>query len=226
MKKTTLLFVLIITFSSFTYAQTWCGDSYMTLNGTWYTGSNSYLQAAGYFQNANLGTFDKSTTSSITLGGELQVYPSIETDATMYYSFNGFTFNSFSLPKNGTYGNNSKHYGEKSINITGFSPGTYSVWVYFQAGNVYDSNNSANFKANFTITDTAAGIDHLESTLKLSGSNGTIKAIFDGEAQVELFTMTGQLIRSANVTNEFTQLVNSGAYLIRINGQSHKILVN
>lgn len=48
--------------------------------------------------------------------------------------------------------------------------------------------------------------------LKLSGSNGTVKAIFDGEAQVELYTMTGQLVRSAKVTNEFTQLVNSGAY--------------
>jgi len=226
MKKTTLLLVLIIAFSSFSNAQTWCGDSYMTLNGTWYTGSNSYVQAAGYFQNANLGTFNKSTTTSITLGGELQVYPSTETAVTMYYSFNGFSFNSFSLPKTGISGNNSKHYGEKSINITGFSPGTYSIWVYFQIGDVYDSNNSANFKANFTITDTPAGIDNLESTLKLSGSNGTVKAIFDGEAQVELYTMTGQLVRSAKVTNEFTQLVNSGAYLIRINGKAHKILVN
>lgn len=51
------------------------------------------------FQNANLGTFNKSTTTSITLGGELQVYPSTETAVTMYYSFNGFSL-IHSLPKN------------------------------------------------------------------------------------------------------------------------------
>jgi hypothetical protein len=55
--------------------------------------------------------------------------------------------------------------------------------------------------------------------------NGNIKVHFDGVAQIELYTVTGQLIRSSSVTNEFIQSVKNGLYLLRINGQTKKIMV-
>jgi len=61
--------------------------------------------------------------------------------------------------------------------------------------------------------------------LKISTESGKITAHFDGKADVQLFTSTGQLISSANVENEFCKTVKSGVYLLRIDGQSHKVLV-
>ena len=47
----------------------------------------------------------------------------------------------------------------------------------------------------------------------------------NGTAQVELYSVTGQLIRSATVENQFIQSVKNGAYLLRVNGETHKVVV-
>ena len=82
----------------------------------------------------------------------------------------------------------------------------------------------ANYVADFTYDITSA-IDNQNSSLKLSGSNRNVKATFNGEAQVELFTLSGQLIRNAKAANEFSQSVSAGTYILRINGTAHKVLV-
>ncbi|MDD3322547.1 MAG: hypothetical protein PHS59_14000 [Paludibacter sp.] len=85
--------------------------------------------------------------------------------------------------------------------------------------------SSTGYKAGFTISS-GTGIDQqTASSLKLSVMPGLINAQFKGKAQVELYTMTGLLIRSTVVENQFTQIIKSGAYLIRVNGQTNKILV-
>lgn len=103
-----------------------------------------------------------------------------------------------------------------------------STWI---TSNV-DQNNaftlgtsSTGYKATFTISS-GTGIDQqTASTLKLSVMPGIIDARFEGKAQVELYTMTGLLIRSTVAENQFTQVIKSGAYLIRVNGQTNKVLV-
>jgi len=65
-----------------------------------------------------------------------------------------------------------------------------------------------------------------DNKLQISTISGKINASFEGENRVELYSINGQLIRSANVANLFTQAVKNGAYLLRINGQTHKVLVN
>ena len=170
MKKFTTLFFL----SSFiltVWGQTWCGNSYITINSVWYTGSNSYVQPAGRFQGASLGSF--GSTSSITLGGELQAWPSTVTPASMYYRIDTGTFTEISLPKTGTEGNNSKHYGEAAVSLSTLSVGSHTLEVYFQAGTAYDNNSGANFKATFTVSSSTVA-DPTACSAVISGTTATL----------------------------------------------------
>jgi len=84
------------------------------------------------------------------------------------------------------------------------------------------------YKATFTKsigTEINTGLSKIESSLKISTESGKVTARFDGKADVQLFTSTGQLINSASAENEFSRTVKSGVYLLRIDGQSHKVLV-
>ena len=233
-RKITLLCVLAITLSSWAIPiqyPTWCGNSYLNVNSgsgaVWYTGSNSYVQAGGLFQGANLGTF--LPTASITLGGELQAYISgtyYTGLTTLYYRIDTGTFTAISLPNTGSVGNNSKHYGEGAIAFTGLSAGPHTLEVYFQAApTVYDGNGGANFIASFTITSTTEISKSFESSLKISTQSGKIEANFAGFSLVELYSTTGQLINKVNVNGQYSKEVKSGAYLLRINGKTHKIVV-
>lgn len=219
--------------ATFTYGEavtgpTWCGDSYITVGGkttgTWYKASATVGESAS-FQGANLGTYDKKTTTSVTLGGELQVYPKTTDNVTMYFGTDGVEFSPVTLTYVEDAGNNSKHYGEAQGDISTLAPGEYSLYVYFQAGNVYDSNNAANYVATFTVVDTSTAVDKTESGFSILSANGKITALFEGLADIKLFSVSGQLISSKVVSNEFTQEVSRGVYILRINGTAHKVLV-
>ncbi len=170
MKKITFLVVFSLVVLT-SWGQTWCGMSYITVNTVWYTGSNSYVQPAGRFQDASLGSF--GSTSSITLGGELQAWPSTVTPASLYYRIDTGTFTAISLPKTGDVGNNSKHYGEGAISLSSLSTGIHTLEVYFQAGTGYDNNSGANFKATFTVSSSSVA-DPTACSASLSDTNATL----------------------------------------------------
>ena len=87
------------------------------------------------------------------------------------------------------------------------------------------SDLTAGYKATF-IKSVATGLDQQTKTdVRIIANSGSIDAKFNGVAQVELYTVTGQLIRSASVENQFSQAVKNGAYLLRVNGETHKVLV-
>ncbi|MCD7974158.1 MAG: hypothetical protein LUG18_16085, partial [Candidatus Azobacteroides sp.] len=146
---------------------TWCGDSYIVVDGLWYTGSNSYVHNGGYFDGADLGTF---TSESFTLGGELQVWPDTNTLAQLYYCFDDpqedGNFVSISLPRTGSEGNNSKHYGEGTVSLAGLANGNHTIYIYFQSGSDVDNNNNNYFTATFELALpepelTTAGNSHI-----------------------------------------------------------------
>lgn len=220
MKKITFT-ILLSCFSIVTWAQSWCGNSFITVNDYWYTGSNGYVHEGGYFNGANIGTF---TTSSFNLGGELQVWPATDNPATLYYSIDNGSFTAISLPRTGSDGNNSKHYGSASVSLTGLSNGSHTIKVYFQAGSVYDNNGGADYVANFNV-DFGTGYKAIDADLKVSVKNGFVSALFSGQAHIELFSITGQQLKSVVVNNEFSEKVNPGVYVLRVNGKAHKVLV-
>jgi hypothetical protein len=47
----------------------------------------------------------------------------------------------------------------------------------------------------------------------------------EGTAHIELYTITGQLLQKETMTGRFIYPVNSGIYLLRVNGETHKIPV-
>jgi len=99
-------------------------------------------------------------------------------------------------------------------------------WNGQDGGDSWLNNGGNNYQATFTTgTIVHTGVSKLETSLQLSGANGKVTARFDGSAKVELFNVSGQLMHTATVSNEFTQQVPSGAYLLRINGKTHKVLV-
>lgn len=105
-----------------------------------------------------------------------------------------------------------------------YTGGNWNSMVPGGQGTAY-SDLTAGYKATFTKS-VATGLDQQTKTdVRIIANSGSIDAKFDGVAQVELYTVTGQLIRSASVENQFTQSVKNGAYLLRVNGETHKVVV-
>lgn len=88
------------------------------------------------------------------------------------------------------------------------------------------TTTSTGYKAKFSISSTSNVEKQTASSLKISTKAGLINANYEGSANIELYTCNGQLIRSEKVENQFTASVKSGAYLLRINGETHKVLVH
>lgn len=86
-----------------------------------------------------------------------------------------------------------------------------------------DGNQTNDFL--LAVTDPTTGLSDIEKNFVLTSDNGKIQAQFDGTADIQLCTLTGQLIRSTVVTNNFTEMVKSGIYIFRINGKAHKVVV-
>ena len=57
-------------------------------------------------------------------------------------------------------------------------------------------------------------------------ANGILNVNFDGLAQIELFTINGQLIKSQQAQSHFSTHLQRGMYLLRVNGEVHKVMVN
>jgi hypothetical protein len=105
---------------------------------------------------------------------------------------------------------------------------TASTWITVDGDQLTAftlGTSSTGYKATFTISSATRVEQQKLQSLKISTNTGIINASFEGSAQVELYTTNGQLIRSSKVENQFTETVKSGAYLLRLNGVAHKVLV-
>ena len=154
--------ILILLLLGVTDVWAWCGNSFIIVNDTWCTGSNSYVHTGGKFDGKDLGTL-----TTLKLGGELQVYPSSNTAASLCYKIDSGSEKSISLPKTGNDGNNSKHSGSGTVDLSTLSGGQHTIAVWFKHGSDYDSNNSANYKATFIIDPIV--------TFKANGGTGSDK---------------------------------------------------
>ena len=104
-----------------------------------------------------------------------------------------------------------------------YSGGNWNSMIPGGQAVAYNSSTTG-YKATFSKSITT-GINQPESNFKITTQSGQIKVQADQVSQIELFTITGQLIQSASAVNEFTQSVKNGAYLLHINGQTQKVLV-
>lgn len=164
MKKS--IFLILATILCATNAWAWCGNSFITVNGLWCTGSNSYVHEGGKFDGKDLGEL-----TVLNLGGELQVWPSSEEAATMYYSIDNAEAVAISLPKTGTEGGNSKHSGSATVDLSALAAGEHTLAVWFNHGSDWDSNDSKNFVATFTTLESIVYKD-VTYTIQCAGFKG------------------------------------------------------
>ena len=147
---TTLTLLLTLGVGQVWAGASWIGNSFIVANGIWYNGSGSGQSAA--FNNKALGTI-----SSLTLGGEVQTYgqtDGLSNPAKMHYQISGESASYITLNWL-KYADNNNYFQSLSntIDISGLSAGNHTISVWFEQpdGNQWDSNNSKNYVANFTI---------------------------------------------------------------------------
>lgn len=195
---------------------------------TWYNGSATFQ--AENFNLKNLG----SITSPLFIGGEIVTAPVLSgVSVQLHYQINDLTVKAVAIPwdsNNGT--TTSKWKSTAGTNVfadyTLVKGISYSLKVWFSANDgvatLWDSNNSNNYVATFTY-DIETGLNAKVNNTRIFTDNGFIKAQFDGVAHIELFNINGQFISNTTLENQFTQLLEKGVYILKINGETHKILI-
>lgn len=222
MKRKVFWLLLVLLQTAMLNAQQWCGNSFVVVNNLWYTGSNAYIHTGGKFANANLGTLSES----ISLGGELQVYPSTDNQAEMYYSIDGGSFTAIALPRVGQESNNSKHQGFANVDISHLTAGEHTLEVYFKAGGQTDR---AGYVAKFVVPSVATADGQLVTaseqfpragqpltlTFDLSQGNRALAAALSTDA---LYAHTGVITNLSTSTSDWKYATTWGS-----NTEAHKL---
>lgn len=192
MKKVLLFWWLIS--GIFLSAETGVYDSYIIMNANFYDAHTSTSNPD--FNDNNFGSFNQNT-SFILSGGELKTWKNGSSDVTgafMYYRIyeQGATAGNFieiQLPwmANDIDGNaNNQRWATNEANINilnGLSPGNYYLEIYFKAttneGDRWSNNNSANYKASFSVTEPIFQIGNVTVSPELPSRNEPVTITFD-----------------------------------------------
>ncbi|HQM22482.1 MAG TPA: PEP-CTERM sorting domain-containing protein [Kiritimatiellia bacterium] len=164
---------------AFGQAATWMGNSYIwaDVDGagqTWYNASGTG-QSAGAFNGHDFGI-----VSSLVIGGEVQSYGDADGEANpafMNYSVDSGSFSAIQLDWFDYASNNNWFQTLTGEDVAdGLSVGSHTLAIYFSKpstdsgaapdGNLYDSNDSANYNATF---ETAAAPVPEPATMSLLG---------------------------------------------------------
>lgn len=236
-------YTLKLEFATFTVSATLNGEPVLSLQtlsdtyifvgqdpatATWYNGSATYQ--AENFHGKNLG----SITSALYIGGEAITTPVMDgVTVKMCYQIDEMEVKEVVIPWDSNNGTTSTKWKCTSgINVfEGYNlvkGTTYSlkVWFYATDGSVqlWDSNFSQNYVATFTY-DIETKLVLPQKDILIQCDQHQIKVNFEGNAQIKLYSVTGQLLMSKNCENEFTQQVKPGVYLLQLKGKSYKIVV-
>jgi len=104
-----------------------------------------------------------------------------------------------------------------------YTGGNWNSMIPSGQATAYSADN-AGYKATFVKSITT---DLQTSSLetKIFNQNNRIEACFNGMAHIELYSFSGQLIDRLLVENNYSKQLSSGAYILRINGESHKVII-
>ena len=162
----------------------WVGNSAINANGTWYyAGSNFGWCTGGAFNGADLGTI-----TTLSLGGQSQAWAEGNANwndgnltMTMGYKIDGGADESLSLnwfefaDNNNKFQSGGSSWAAQDIDISGLTPGNHTIAVWFTRDDKWDSNNSANYVANFTIPTPAATTYNV--TLSANGNTKVVENV-------------------------------------------------
>ncbi|MDD4488898.1 MAG: hypothetical protein PHD30_00140 [Paludibacter sp.] len=212
-------------------------DSYIFVgenpdNATWYNANATYQ--AENFHEKNLGT----VSSVLFLGGEIKTTPVLDgVTVKLFYEIEDqgvkLGVNEVGIPWLANDGDKSQWKSATGTNVltgtTLVNGNTYSLHVWFNATEgtttLWDSNNMANYVATFIYDASTNTQVNRNIGVRIYTEYGLVRADFEGMAVVELFSITGQQLKSVQVNNEFSETVRPGVYVLRINDKSHKVIV-
>lgn len=182
------LFLAVAGITNASAAAHWVGNSAIYVNGTWYyAGTEFDWCTGGAFDGANLGTF----VNSIPLAGQSQNHEYGDVNwnggsVTMYYKIDGGEQQSISLPwqsyNSDTHNNlfeSKDGWGDfviTKVDISGLSVGSHTIEVYYYCDNAWDSNNSQNYKANFTVCDETEIVNYIDENGKTQSVTANVLA--------------------------------------------------
>lgn len=160
-KLITLLLVLCGGISQASAADpSFLGNSAIQVNGTWYyAGQDIDWCSGGAFNNKNLGTI-----SSFVIGGRSEAYDNANDwgsgTVTMHYQINSGTVKSINLDykefknNNNIFESGGSSFTTTEIDLSGLACGIeHTISIWFQCGSSYDSNNTSNYVAKFTLSN-------------------------------------------------------------------------
>ena len=76
----------------------------------------------------------------------------------------------------------------------------------------------------FTTTIPVTGFEQPETEINILRTPTGISVLFDGSANVELYSINGAMIDKTVAYGSYTRDLNPGAYIIRINGKATKFI--
>jgi hypothetical protein len=241
MKKITFILTCVLLVSSFTYAATGWFNDYVLIDKN--SGGEQYYWIGG---NPNYGTElnnnDFGVVVSLVITGCDMKYWSDTQDRTggaFYYKIMSsdnstqvvapveIIWSHASIGGNDYQGTLSAQTIDLLAGLTKNTTYKLHVWAKNWGtgqGDSWLSNGGANYVATFT-TDNTTGVNQTSNAIKVYSEKNTLNARFSGQAHIELYSITGQQLKSVVVNDEFSEIVRPGVYLLRINGESHKVLV-
>lgn len=105
-----------------------------------------------------------------------------------------------------------------------YTGGSWNSMIPGGQGIEYSSAN-AGYKATFTKSITT-DLEQPVRNFTITENRGKINANFEGAANIELYNMSGLLIDKRTTQNNYTHSLKSGAYLLRLNGNTQKVIVH
>jgi len=189
--------------------------------------SGKALAGFGFFAPNSFTTSISSDGKTMTVDYQITYWSDLgsgntPTNVQIDYNFGG-THTYIDLGPFSTGGNNFQNMGNFTVDLTQF-PANVQQTIYVDvhvSGDSEGPHNEYLGSSNFTYSPIVTGVN----VVKTSTVNNEISAIFNGSAKVELYNSAGQLIAKKEADNQYKQTVSPGLYILRINGESHKLIV-
>ena len=78
--------------------------------------------------------------------------------------------------------------------------------------------------ARFVTAIPGTGVDEIQVTARIMRTVSGIEVVLDGEANIELYSINGALLDKTVASSNYSKALNSGIYIIRVNGVSTKFV--
>lgn len=115
---------------------------------------------------------------------------------------------------------------ETAIDITNTLPNNnYILNAWYETECFGDTQQSTVYTTSFTVNNTPTGIDVPSVNTVILTTTNAVNALFEGSAEVKLYSISGQLIDQTVAVSNYTKTVNKGAYILLVAGKTYKVLV-